>query len=429
MGHPAVSVRDLGKRYRIRYGPPPDRTIRGRLSNLMSREERKGGRERPVPEEFFWALRDVSFEVSAGEVVGIIGRNGVGKSTLLKILARITEPTAGEADLYGRVSALLEVGTGFHGELTGRENIFLSGAILGMQRGEVIRRFDEIVAFSELQQFLDVPVKRYSSGMYVRLGFAVAAHLNPDILLVDEVLAVGDLAFQRRCLGRMNDVAQEGRTVLFVSHQMTSIRRLCSSTIWLDGGRIRALGSTGQVVAQYESDSLGGAEAASSEEPRGYQARYLSWRLQGREGQDAHIIATLEPVAFELELDVVQKVRGGYGGLELFDLGGQLMWSGSTHDAGRGDLELDPGRYLFEFRLPNLPLRPGAYRLHASLYETEGHRLLDTWWAMPELVVATSPQSHSQDDWQGILNLPFQFQAVSWRGTSPDGTLRRDSAG
>ncbi|MGA2111387.1 MAG: ABC transporter ATP-binding protein [Anaerolineales bacterium] len=429
MGDTAISVRGLGKRYRIRYGPPPDRTLRGRLSSLISGEGRKSRPDQRQPEEYLWAIQDMSFEVSAGEVVGIIGRNGVGKSTLLKILARITEPTTGEADLYGRVSALLEVGTGFHGELTGRENIFLSGAILGMQRSEVIRRFDEIVAFSELEKFLDVPVKRYSSGMYVRLGFAVAAHLNPDILLVDEVLAVGDLAFQRRCLGRMSDVAQEGRTVLFVSHQMTSIRRLCSSTMWFDGGRIRAVGPTGEVVARYESESLGAAGPTTSEGPRGYQARYLSWRLKGGGTQDPHVISTLDPVAFELELDVGQKVQAGYGGFELFDLNGQLIWSGSTHDEERGDLQLSPGRYLFEFHLPNLPLRPAAYRLHASLYEADGHRLLDDWWAMPELIVATSPQSHPQDDWQGVLNLPFQFRVVPCEGPSAASPSPRDSPG
>jgi lipopolysaccharide transport system ATP-binding protein len=403
-------------------------TLRGRLSNLLTARQQFGSEERRPTWDYLWALRDVSFEVSAGEVVGIIGRNGVGKSTLLKILARITDPTAGEADLNGRVSALLEVGTGFHAELTGRENIFLSGTILGMSRAEVIRRFDEIVAFSELERFLDVPVKRYSSGMYVRLGFAVAAHLNPDILLVDEVLAVGDLAFQRKCLGRMSDVAQEGRTVLFVSHQMTSIRRLCSSTIWLDGGQIRFQGPTGEVVARYESESLGAAGASASEGPRGYEARYISWRILGRGDQDPHMITSLEPVAFELELDVGEKIRHGYGGFELFDLNGQLIWSGSTHDEGRGDLELAPGRYLFEFHLPNLPLRPAAYRLHASIYEAEGHRLLDDWWAMPELIVAIPPQSHAQDDWQGVLNLPFQFRAVAREGTSPVHRPRRDSA-
>jgi lipopolysaccharide transport system ATP-binding protein len=201
--------------------------------------------------ETIWALRNVSFEVAPGEVVGIIGRNGAGKSTILKVLSRITEPTSGRAELYGRVSSLLEVGTGFHPELTGRENIYLNGAILGMRKTEIVRKFDQIVAFAELEEFLDTPVKRYSSGMYMRLAFAVAAHLEPEILIVDEVLAVGDAAFQKKCLGKMEEVAREGRTVLFVSHNMTAIRTLCRRAIWLDKGEIVESGDTGSVVMDY----------------------------------------------------------------------------------------------------------------------------------------------------------------------------------
>ena len=203
------------------------------------------------PSDSIWALKDVSFEVTRGEVVGIIGRNGAGKSTLLKVLSRITEPTTGAVDIYGRVGSLLEVGTGFHPELTGRENIFLNGAILGMRRAEIERKFDEMVAFAEIETFLDTPVKHYSSGMYMRLAFAVAAHLEPEILLVDEVLAVGDAAFQKKCLGKMGDVAKEGRTVLFVSHNMTAIRSLCRRVLWLDDGGIARTGETGQVVLDY----------------------------------------------------------------------------------------------------------------------------------------------------------------------------------
>ena len=420
MTRAAIAVRGLGKRYRLGGTPGLGGTLRGGLSDWLERRRggaRSGGGERP--EEYLWALRDVSFEVQPGEVVGLIGRNGVGKSTLLKLLARITEPTQGEADLYGRTAALLEVGTGFHGELTGRENIYLSGAILGLRRAEVQRRFDEIVAFAELERFLDMPVKRYSSGMYVRLGFAVAAHLDPEILLVDEVLAVGDLAFQRKCLGRMGDVAQSGRTVLFVSHQMTSIRRLCTRTLWLDGGRVRAVGPTGEVVARYESEALGGAAAGAAAPSAEYRARYLGWRIATNDEAHAHTLNSLDPLTLELQLDVRQKLGQAYGGFEIFDVEGQLMWSGSTYDEGRGDLELAAGRYTFAFGLPLLPLRPGAYRLHASLYEREGHRLLDDWWAMPELIVATTPLSHPQDEWQGVLNLPCTF-SMSTTGTGDD---------
>jgi lipopolysaccharide transport system ATP-binding protein len=201
--------------------------------------------------EEFWALRDISFEVQQGEVVGIIGRNGAGKSTLLKILSRITTPTSGNVELTGRVASLLEVGTGFHPELTGRENVYLNGAILGMAKAEIVKKFDQIVAFAEVQQFIDTPVKRYSSGMYVRLAFAVAAHLEPEILIVDEVLAVGDAQFQKKCLGKMGDVAKEGRTVLFVSHNMDAVRRLCSTAIWLEAGRVKRIGTTEQCISDY----------------------------------------------------------------------------------------------------------------------------------------------------------------------------------
>src|SRR5467141_3357739 len=203
-------------------------------------------------EETFWALKDVSLEVREGEVLGLIGRNGAGKTTLLKILSRITRPTTGWAEIHGRVGSLLEVGTGFHPELTGHENTFLSGAILGMGKREIERKFDEIVAFAELEKFIDTPVKYYSSGMYVRLAFAVAAHLEPEILLVDEVLAVGDINFQKKCLGKMGDVARAGRTVVLVTHQMNQIRRLCHRVIWLDGGLVRQIGAPAQVVSAYE---------------------------------------------------------------------------------------------------------------------------------------------------------------------------------
>jgi lipopolysaccharide transport system ATP-binding protein len=411
MSDAAISVHGLGKRYLLREGSMRSRTLRGWLDDVFSRPLSPADEKRGA-DQTFWALRDISFDIQPGEVVGIIGRNGVGKSTLLKILARITEPTEGTADLRGRVAALLEVGTGFHGELTGRENIYLSGAILGMRRAEVDRRFEEIVAFAELERFLDMPVKRYSSGMYVRLGFAVAAHLDPDILLVDEVLAVGDLAFQRKCLGQMGEAARSGRTVLFVSHQMTAIRRLCSKVIWLDSGIVRAMGPTGEAVARYESESLGGGTVSGKEhESAAYQARYTGWTLQNDGAPDSHTINNLKPVEFRMAFDVRNEISGAYGGFEIFDLEGELVWSANSSDQGRGDLVLRPGAHAFVFHLPMLPIKPGAYKLHASLYRREGRKLLDDWWAMPELVVATPPLSHPQDEWQGMINLPCEFRA------------------
>jgi lipopolysaccharide transport system ATP-binding protein len=261
MSDVALRLEHVSKRYRLgelnRH-----RTLRETLVNAMNRPLR-AARSRlrneaagNGPERTIWALRDVSFQVRRGEVLGIIGRNGAGKSTLLKILARITEPTCGRVSGQGRVGSLLEVGTGFHPELTGRENIFLNGAILGMSRLEIQRKFDEIVAFSEIGRFLDTPVKRYSTGMYTRLAFSVAAHLEPEILLVDEILAVGDLAFQKKCLGKMRDVTTEGRTVLFVSHHMSMIRALCAKTAWIDEGRLREFDETSRVAYRYEEATV-----------------------------------------------------------------------------------------------------------------------------------------------------------------------------
>lgn len=245
MPEPIITVENLGKRYRLQHqAKQPYSTLRGAITDaargLFSGSRRKGSGDTPA-EEDFWALRDVSFDVKQGEVVGIVGRNGAGKSTLLKILSRITEPTTGRIRLRGRVASLLEVGTGFHPELTGRENIFLNGAILGMSKAEIRSKFDEIVAFAEVERFLDTPVKHYSSGMYVRLAFAVAAHLEPEILIVDEVLAVGDSQFQKKCLGKIKDVASyQGRTVIFVSHQMNAVESLCSRCVMLQGGTVVA---------------------------------------------------------------------------------------------------------------------------------------------------------------------------------------------
>ena len=241
----AISIRDLSKAYLIAHGALKRPTFRDVVMDRVRHPFRRPQRET------FWALKDVSFDVKKGEVVGIIGRNGAGKSTLLKILSRITEPTSGCVELYGRVGSLLEVGTGFHPELTGRENIFLNGAILGMSRPEIRKQFDAIVDFAEVEKFLDTPVKRYSSGMYVRLAFAVAAHLNPEILIVDEVLSVGDAEFQKKCLGKMQDVATGGRTVLFVSHNMTAVGSLCSRVMLLDGGNCRNSGPSSEVIREY----------------------------------------------------------------------------------------------------------------------------------------------------------------------------------
>jgi len=261
MSNTVIRVENLGKRYSLgrkqegeRYTALRD-VIANSAKGFANSLRNSGARKRSSRTEDFWALKDVSFNIEQGDRVGIVGRNGAGKSTLLKVLSRITKPTTGRIKIVGRVASLLEVGTGFHPELTGRENIYLNGAILGMGRGEIKRKFDEIVSFSEVEKFLDTPVKRYSSGMYVRLAFSVAAHLEPEILIVDEVLAVGDAAFQKKCLGKMDDVSKEGRTVLFVSHQVAAIQNLCQKCIFLKSGQIFATGNTDSVLREYLKES------------------------------------------------------------------------------------------------------------------------------------------------------------------------------
>jgi len=263
---PIIRVHNLSKRYRLGRVEPyhtlRESIVRSLAAPVRMARAMLGGGARDggaqYAERHVWALRDVSFDVMPGEMLGLIGRNGAGKSTLLKLLSRVTEPSAGRVEIYGRVGSLLEVGTGFHVELTGRENIYLSGAILGMRRAEIDRKFDEIVAFAEVEKFIDTPVKHYSSGMHVRLGFAVAAHLEPEILLVDEVLAVGDAAFQKKCLGKMGDVARAGRTIIFVSHNMASIESLCSSCLLIGAGRLEAKGAPAQIVMRYMASELRG---------------------------------------------------------------------------------------------------------------------------------------------------------------------------
>src|ERR1700723_764337 len=282
---------------------------------------------------FIWALKDVNFEVQRGEVVGLIGRNGAGKSTLLKILARITRPTEGRAEIHGRVGSLLEVGTGFHPELTGRENVYMSGAILGMRRAEIAHKFDEIVDFSEVERFLDTPLKHFSSGMQTRLAFAVGAHLEPEILLVDEVLAVGDIEFQKKCLGKMQEVSETGRTIVFVSHQMNQIRRLCHRVLWIDGGRIRESGQTAPVIGKYESVMASGDQANEHENRGpGFGGRFIRWEIAEPGAEAPNILTVLGPVTVRFLAEVRKPVRGGHHGIALRNVDNELIWAWATND-------------------------------------------------------------------------------------------------
>ena len=345
------------------------------LSKIGSPRPEVSGFKSQVSADAIWALRDVSFEVKQGEVLGIIGRNGAGKSTLLKILSRVTAPTSGEVRVKGRIASLLEVGTGFHPELTGRENIFLNGAILGMSKTETRAKFDEIVAFSEVERFIDTPVKRYSSGMYVRLAFAVAAHLEPEILIVDEVLAVGDAQFQKKCVGKMGDVAREGRTVLFVSHNMAAVRALCSRGLLVEGGRIRREGPAPEVVGRYLQQATSAPCRRNWTDPRqapgNADVRLLSVEICPPEGEPAITIDTGAEirVAFEnfrpgINLDCTISVVNGEG-LLLFETGCIVS----------GNLDSRAGTYTVVGKIPGHFLNCGRYSLNVLFGKDEKYVL------------------------------------------------------
>jgi lipopolysaccharide transport system ATP-binding protein len=366
MEQPVITAEAVAKRYFLqpgrpaRYGTLRD-TFAEALRDGVRSLSRSNGTQRDKAE--FWALRDVSFEVGAGDVMGVIGQNGAGKSTLLKLLSRITEPTLGRIRIRGRVGSLLEVGTGFHPELTGRENIFLNGAILGMSRAEIRARFDEIVSFSEVEEFLDTPVKRYSSGMYVRLAFAVAANLDPEILIVDEVLAVGDARFQRKCLGKMRDVSRsEGRTVLFVSHSMASIRALCTSAIWLEKGQIRMRGPTLDVIRGYLDSTVDiRPETFALDEIRrapGQGEAVLIKRLTINDGRP---VLHGEPLHIAIGFDIRESAGDVAFGIGFASLDGVRLMSVDS-DLRRARDDLGGARSgTIEAHIDQLKLQPGRY--------------------------------------------------------------------
>ncbi len=346
----SVRVEGLGKRYTIGGALQSHATLRDAIVVAVKRpiERIRHPGAATHHGEDLWALRDVSLEVQEGEVLGIIGSNGAGKSTLLKLLSRITEPTEGRIELHGRVGSLLEVGTGFHPELTGRENIFLNGAILGMTRAEINQRFDDIVAFSEIERFLDTPVKRYSSGMYVRLAFAVAAHLEPEILVIDEVLAVGDAAFQRKCLGRMENVADSGRTVLFVSHNMQAVRTLCTRVVHLADGRVVDSGPPARIVDAYlkqQSGAEGVAEWEGDERPGDEDARLAAVRIVGPDSLPTPVIVSSQPFSVVMDVDLDRVAAGLTIGFDLALSDGTVVFRSYQTDGDPAEWPvLDPGR-------------------------------------------------------------------------------------
>jgi lipopolysaccharide transport system ATP-binding protein len=372
----AIRVEHVSKRYRIGSAPQKFRygMLRDQIVDTLSapiRAIRSLGKDIPKDTpNYIWALREVSFDVQEGQVLGIIGRNGAGKSTLLKVLSRVTEPTEGEITLRGRVGSLLEVGTGFHPELTGRENIYLNGAILGMKRSEIESKFDEIVAFSEVEQFIDTPVKRYSSGMYLRLAFAVAAHLEPEILVVDEVLAVGDAEFQRKCLGKMGDVAQQGRTVLFVSHNMSAILRLTQEAIVIEKGRLTKRAPTAEAVDYYLSSGHANAgERFWDDDEIPVNAgpfRPVALRLRDPRGKVVDTLRSTEPTLLEMEYQLSAPITGLRVGLYLNTVRGEFVLTSFDTDSPEKFEKFSaraPGRYLSRCRIPADFLNEGRYAI------------------------------------------------------------------
>lgn len=405
---PIIKAEGVSKQYRLGTRKDGHATLRDAVAQKWRAPLRWARGVSRQPARTFWALKDIGFEVTPGEVVGIIGRNGAGKSTLLKILSRITEPTTGRIELYGRVSSLLEVGTGFHPELSGRENIFLNGSILGMTRREIERDFDEIVAFAEIEKFLDTPVKRYSSGMYVRLAFAVAAHLKPEILVVDEVLAVGDAQFQKKCIGRMGAIAKEGRTVLFVSHNMGAINTLCSQAIYLADGEIVHSGPTAEVTLRYETS---GDERVSElhwpldRAPGSDKVKLLSVRLQKETSEAASVFTRSESILGELRFVVLAEGLRLNPHLHVFNRLGQLLFiSSNLHDPGYGQFHYPPGEYTAVFTIPQKLLNTGRHHLSVYLISDLNYQDVHIDKAISfEVVEDGSDRGDYAGGWDGLL--------------------------
>jgi ABC-type polysaccharide/polyol phosphate transport system ATPase subunit len=401
MSETVIHVEELGKRYRVgereRY-----LALRDVLTRALAAPFRRGHERRT--RDYLWALRDVSFDVRQGEVIGLIGRNGAGKTTLLKILSRITRPTEGFAEIHGRVGSLLEVGTGFHPELTGRENIYLSGSILGMKKEEISKKYDAILDFAGVERYIETPLKHYSTGMQMRLAFSVAAHLEPEILLVDEVLAVGDIEFQKKCLGKMQDVSKSGRTIIFVSHQMNQIRRLCERAIWIDSGQIRLDGIAEAVIGAYEQSSLSASQSGTKETSPHESVSFLGWEVVRRCGIQSNVVAEgAGPISVAIRVRNREAIEHGRTAVVLYDARGFLI-SGWSFD----DLRLASGEHEVQLSFSDLPLRPGAYSMYVSIHDD--HERNHNWTLVPALVIEAVPVTHFMDEWAGVLNIPCSLE-------------------
>ena len=440
---PAIVVENLSKSYRIGAGPRGERVgtystlreslataVAGPLRRLRSRVRRRGGAAAGDGTESVWALRDVSFEVRPGEVLGVVGRNGAGKSTLLKILSRITSPTSGSAELRGQVGSLLEVGTGFHPELTGRENIYLNGSILGMPRREVARKFDEIVEFAEIGKYLDTPVKRYSSGMYTRLAFAVASHLEPEILVVDEVLAVGDAAFQKKCLGKMGQVSRHGRTVLFVSHNMTAVKSLCTRAILVEAGRVALDGSVDEVVNRYLTAGTDMSRTGIIPEDiprhRDYhdEARFRSVRLTDLAGNDLTQLYFGQPFRVTFVCDLLKDIPDGHFEVSISTVDGTHVTYATTFDGGQGPVFLARGRHEVTAEFAAV-LLPRDYTIDLGVHHHDGMTSDFVQRARDFTVMRVAETGDDHYRWprtRGHVRIPG-----TWELRGPDGSAVRRS--
>ena len=374
MRKPVITIENLGKRYAIGHLRNGNEGLRHSIEAAMRAPLGwlRSQRQRKLRQEDFWALKDVSLQIRQGDVVGIIGRNGAGKSTLLKLLSRITVPTEGKIRIDGRIASLLEVGTGFHQELTGRENIFLNGAILGMSRAEIIRKFDEIVEFSGIEEFLDTPVKRYSSGMFVRLAFAVAAHLEPDILIIDEVLAVGDAAFQKKCLGKMGDFAQSGRTILFVSHNAEAVRNLCQRCIWLKDGRIYKDGNADEILEDYFNDTA--ADIAFSFANTDYGLTIHNVVLRNSTGDKSNQFRPGEDLIVEISYEAQRPLEEPYVIVGVQGINGSCFTANMLLDGHQPLAMAGVGKLACRFK--SLPLFPQSYSVKMSVRTQNGHDMI-----------------------------------------------------
>lgn len=412
MTQPIIEVKNLGKKYRLgQFGAG---SLREEIERFKDRITGKN-KDTQVSIHDFWALRNISFEVGKGEVVGIVGKNGAGKSTLLKLLSRITEPTEGEAFIRGRVVSLLEVGTGFHPELTGRDNIFLNGTILGMTRSEIKERFDEIVSFAGTEEHIDTPVKRYSSGMIVRLGFAIAAHFDPDIMIIDEVLAVGDLAFQAKCVEKMRQARENGATILFVSHNMELVSKLCSRAILLECGKITATGSVDEIIQKYyeKSDYLELNRLISLNEHKHIgtgEARFMNLKMESPVHEQS--IYPLNPVSFTITVESDQSIELDSFALYISTLS-DLKLVNCEISTIEETLDLKKGVNSIRVSIDQLCLNPGEYSIGLSMSHRKLEAPVDRLHNIVRFAVVNDPKNKFiRTKYDGLLNLPYSVQPI-----------------